>query len=326
MPRPFNLCAYTKPMYYNIYIELVLTPRNFNAARSSLTTIEDTAALSILRKENGEQFVEQVGHEVKHRVFDAPEVWVRDTLFRGATPADFNNIFTNCKEVWKKTRFWRMPAFTEDAVKEWLNDLNKILGALFPVTAADGSQPGVRAPDRSWSTATANTAPSGGTQSRKPDLIVLDKEICAKAEDKTIKPGWALIKAIIEVTQNQHTVFTTLLTNIVEKAYLMFESQPYRRYVIALAFIKKEKSITWTLILVDQSGVISTKHFDFTSYNGITLAMVLYCLSFGSVRSIGIDETMTLCKETGVVTHITVVGETPTSGSNKRVTRIYEVV
>ena len=185
MPRPFNLCAYTKPMYYNIYIELVLTPRNFNAARSSLTTIEDTAALSILRKENGEQFVEQVGHEVKHRVFDAPEVWVRDTLFRGATPADFNNIFTNCKEVWKKTRFWRMPAFTEDAVKEWLNDLNKILGALFPVTAADGSQPGVRAPDRSWSTATANSAPSGGTQSRKPDLILLDKEICAKAEDKT---------------------------------------------------------------------------------------------------------------------------------------------
>ena len=317
MPRPFFLCAYTKPMYYNIYIELVLTPRNVTAARSSLTTIDDTAALSILRKENGDQFVEQVGHEVKHQVADAPEVWVRDTLFLGATPADFDNIFTSCKEVWKKTRFWKMPAFTEDAVKGWLDDLNDFLGKLFPVAAAaDGSQPVVRAPNRSWSTATANSAPSGGTQSRKPDLILLDQEICAEAENKTMKPGWALIKAFIEITQNQQAVFTTLLTNIVEKAYLMFESQPYRRYVIALAFVKKEKP-TWTLILVDRSGVISTQQFDFTSYNGITLAKVLYCLSFGSVRSIGIDETMTLCKETGVVTHITVVGETPTSGSNK---------
>lgn len=326
MPRPFNICAYTKPVHYNIYIELVLTPPTVNAARSSLMTMEETAALSILRKENGVQFVDQVGYEVKQRFSDAPEVWVRETLFEGATPPNFNRIFRGCASAWKQTRFWRMPEFTEDAVKEWLTDLVKFMGKIFPVRAADGSQPQVRVPDRSWSTATATSAPSGGTHSRKPDLILLDTKICPKAEEKAIKPGWALIKAFIEVTQNQQTVFTNVLTNIVEKAYLMFESQPYRRYVIALAFIKKEKSTTWTLILVDRSGVISTNHFEFTTFNGVTLAMVLYCLSFGNVRSIGIDETMTLCKQTGVVTHITVVGETPTSGSDKPVTRIYEVV
>ena len=324
LPRPLYLCAYAKPIEYNIYIELVLTPATFNAARSSLTTMAEPTTLAVLRKENGGQFADQVAHELKQQISNAPEVWVRETLFATGAPDKFKDFFLN-SDAWKKTRFWRMPEFTEDGVKGWLTDLVKFLGETFPVISADGSQRHVRAPVRSWSSATANSPPSGGTQSRKPDLILLDNEICVKAEDKKIKPGWALIKAFIEVTQNQHSVFTNMLTNIVQKAYLMFESQPYRRYVIALAFVKKERSPSWTLIVVDRSGVITTTPFSFTRTNGITLAMVLYCLCFGSVRSIGIDETMTLCKETGVVTHITVTGETPTSGK-KRVTRIFEVV
>ncbi len=38
LPRPLFLSAYAKPIQYNIYIELVLTPATLNAARASLTT------------------------------------------------------------------------------------------------------------------------------------------------------------------------------------------------------------------------------------------------------------------------------------------------
>ncbi len=59
--------------------------------------------------------------------------------------------------------------------------------------------------------------------------------------------------------------------------------------------------------------------------NGITLAMVIYCLSYGRPHGIGIDESMILCKNTGVVTHIIVNGQTPTSGK-KKVKRIFQVI
>ncbi len=54
--------------------------------------------------------------------------------------------------------------------------------------------------------------------------------------EEGVQAGWAIIKAFAEVTQNQNAVFVNILKNIVEKAYLLFESQPYRRFVIALRF------------------------------------------------------------------------------------------
>ena len=60
LPRPLYLCAYAKPIEYDIYIELVLTPATFNAARSSLMTMAEPTTLTVLRKENGSQFADQV--------------------------------------------------------------------------------------------------------------------------------------------------------------------------------------------------------------------------------------------------------------------------
>ncbi len=176
-------------------------------------------------RKNGGQFVDQIAHEVKQQISLATEVWVRQTLFAAAAPDGFTPTFL-ATDAWSNARFWRMPEFTEVGVKGWLKDLVAFLGKAFPVISADGSQ-SVRVPDRRWSSATANSAPTGGTGNRKPDLILLDSEICTKADNKETKPGWAVIKAFIEVTQNQHSVFAKMLTNIVEKAYLMFESQPY---------------------------------------------------------------------------------------------------
>lgn len=324
LPRPLNITAYTKPANYAPYINLVLTPPTENAARSSLTAMAETETLAILRKENGLQFADQVAHEVKNQLSDTLEVWIRDTLFANVIPSNFREVFFR-SGAWKNLQFKKTPEFTEEGMQDWLTKLTDRLGKAFKKTPPKGTPPITYPSNRGWSKVAATSAPTGGTQSRKPDLILLDSEICAKSEKKEVKPGWAVIKAFAEVTQNQHAVFTNILKNIVEKAYLMFESQPYRRFVIALAFIKKDNIPTWTLVFVDRSGVISTGQFGFTSLNGITLAMVIYCLSFGGLHGIGIDESMILCKSTGVITHIIVVGQTPTSGK-KKVKRIFQVI
>lgn len=325
LPRPWNISAYTKPDDYALYIEQVLTPPTADAARSSLTTMLDSDAQAQLRKENGAQFDDMVANEIKQQL-RASEVWVRNKLFGKAIPPDFSEIFLDCK-AWnrKQAEFSTMPDFTELGMKKWLNDITKMLGDTFQHHTAPGFEPIVFPAERSWSKCTANSAPTGGTISRKPDICLFDHDISLRCDKKDIKPGWALVKAFAEVTQNQSHTISTMMKNIVDKAYLMLESQPFRRFIIALAFIKKETQQAWALVLIDRSGIISTHPFSFSDTSGVTLAMVIYVLGYRRPHDFGIDESMTVDKLTGVVTHITVVGQTPTSGK-KEVKRIFEVV
>jgi hypothetical protein len=106
----------------------------------------------------------------------------------------------------------------------------------------------------------------------------------------------------------------------------MFESQPHRRYVIALAFFGPIHDATWALVFVDRSGVVPSSLSPLEGPDGITLGQVLYCLSFARPTYIGIDETMTVCNLTGAVTHITVTGQTPTSEKERSIKRIFEIV
>lgn len=326
LQRPVNLTAYTRPDDYGPYIEQVLTPSPLNAARSSIANIFEMETMSIIRKENGSQFDDQIAHEIRHLMPHGSEVWIRDTVFKGLIPTNFKDIFQGSK-AWDadKATFWKIPEFTELGIKSWLNEMIEKLGSAFEDNNAPGCQPAVCPSARSWCKVTANRAPTGGSQVRKPDISLLDRSISTICEKKGDKPGWALVQAFAEVTQNQASSMASMLKNIVEKAYLMFESQPYRLFVIALCFIKKESTPTWGLVRVDRAGVISTISFAFTHTPATTLAMTIYCLSFGNPGSLGIDESMIICPSTGLVTHIVVKGQTPTSGDNE-VKRIFEVV
>jgi hypothetical protein len=328
IPRPLNVTAYTRPSHHGPYIDLVLTPSTKNVARSSLTTMAETETLAMIRKENGHHFADHIAHEINHQRPNAPQTWIREVLFGEALPQNFREVFRN-SPAWNNSseKFRLMPkTFTEEGMQEWLNTIADILGVAFrTVTKTSGGETLHPTFERSWSKRTANSPPTGGTQSRKPDLTLFDRTICSTFKGKENRPGWALIKAFAEVTQLTNT-FSTVVQNIVEKAYLMFESQPFRRYVIALGFFGQPQAAKWALVLVDRSGVVSSSKFPLQGPGGVTLAQVLYCLSFARPHHIGIDETMTICKLTGIVTHITVTGETPTSKEGKTVTRIFEIV
>ena len=91
----------------------------------------------------------------------------------------------------------------------------------------------------------------------------------------------------------------------------MFETQPYRRFVLALGFFCFDPNKPqWALVLIDRSGVVSTMRFECGGMGGVTLAYVLYTLNFAQPRYIGVDESMRINKTTGALTHITVLGET----------------
>ena len=113
------------------------------------------------------------------------------------------------------------------------------------------------------------------------------------------------------------------IRNMVEKAYLIFEGQPFRRFVIAVGIFGSVAKPRWALVMVDRSGVVSTRRFSFSGTDGLYLARILYVLSFGEPADIGIDDTMTVDPCTGIVSHIIVSGQTPTSGNNTSGKRLW---
>ena len=325
LARPLNVTAYTQPKIYFDYISSVLTPSTTNAARSSLTTIVDPVALTHLREENGRQFSDLITHEFNQQLQKAPSTWVRDVLFTSAAlPMDFQKNFRKSPLWDDESECWKSPPkdLTEIGMVNWLNYVVRRLGQTFGIFDSKGA---VKEPyfDQSWDCKTANSGPTGGSQYRKPDISLLARRARTALADE--RPGWPLIQAFAEVTKSQRT-FEDVVRNIIEKAYLMFESQPFRRYVVALGFFGPETLPKWALVLVDRSGVVSSSQFSFDSGDGITLARVIWVLNFGNPTYVGIDETMTVNTLTGAVTHIAVTGETPTTQPGRMVKRVFRVV
>ena len=330
LPRPLNISAYTRPDIYREYIEKELTPKTENAAHSSLTTIVDEEALLCLRHENVNTFSRLIDKEMKERYADVPITWVEKVLFPASIlPPNFDKLFRGSALMWNRSKeTWAdLPlALKEVELERWLNWVVHSLGLLFdkfedkkPFHAKD------RKCDRQWDKRTANSSPVGGTHNRKPDLSLLSRQMRSYLDDPLARPGWQGILAFIEVTVQSRT-FEKVIRNMVEKAYLVFEGQPFRRFVVALCFFGPLNSPRWALVMVDWSGVVSTQRFEFHGLDGITLAQVLYTLSFGRPEDIGIDETMTVDLYRGIVTKITVMGKTPTSGSGEKVRHVYDVV
>lgn len=346
LPRPLNIAAYTKPKLYQSYIDLVLTPVAVDAARSSLTTIIDSKALSHLRKNNGRQFNDIVQHEIVHQMKagTAAPSWIRDVLFPPSSlPPDFADKFYDSKTIWTglpSEKWVSMPKnLTEDGVVTWLNWVASQLRALFGLIDPDTMEILPGHSDRSWDACAATAGPKGGTQNRKPDICLLSRVaranllVEAQQQTKGKKPAegprlnWSLIQAFIEVTtsQTKNRSPDVVAQNIVEKAYLIFECQPYRQFLISLAFFGPPSDPKWMLVFVDRAGVVKTGTFNFHGSDGLTLSKVLGALILGTPSSIGIDESMAIDEKTGMVTHITVTGET-LMDDKTQATQVFRVV
>lgn len=329
LPSPVNISVYTKQAHFSQYITSVLTPSTKHIARSSLTAVVDLKTYNTFHKTNVGRFANLVTYELEQQCTDVSETWVRDILFNmdGLFTEPFGDI-VEASTVWNKSQSFAIapPAFVEDEMVTWLNDISDRLAKSFSGKHS-GSPATQDRCQRKWSDRTANASPTGATQSRKPDLALFAEPLWSTFDKrgKEYKPGWETIKAFVELSQTSNKI-PGMLPNIVEKCHLMFETQPFRKFVIVLVFSGSGAAARWALVLVDRSGVMSTIPMALDGGGGVTLARVLYCLSIGPPHRIGIDETMTIDEMTGIVTHITVTGQTPTSKPGKPVTFVFEIV
>lgn len=164
------------------------------------------------------------------------------------------------------------------------------------------------AEDRSFSMVTHKKGPSGGFRLRKPDIILVNRNLRHFLHKHKFRPRWHHIDAIIEVSSSAPRV--DMLQQILEKAALMFESQPYRRFVLGLAIRgTAATSLEYSFLLIDRSGVCITIWRPCAGYDGINFARIIYGACYGKAELLGIDTTMTVDLLSGNVTHILVNGQ-----------------
>jgi hypothetical protein len=161
------------------------------------------------------------------------------------------------------------------------------------------------AQDRSFSIVSYKHGPSGGYRLRKPDLILVNRNLRHFLDKHKLRPRWHHIEAILEVSSSAPR--ENLISQIVEKMALMFEAQPFRRFAVGLAVRgTSAKKLEFCFLLVDRSGVCITDWSQFSGYDGISLARIIFALSYAKPELLGIDTSMTMDLISGNVTNVKV--------------------
>lgn len=84
-----------------------------------------------------------------------------------------------------------------------------------------------------------------------------------------------------------------MLQQILEKAALMFEAQPFCQFAISLAFRGAGESVEYCFMLVNHAGIWLTGWTNISGYEGITLAHIIFALSYAKPELLSIDTSMT---------------------------------
>jgi hypothetical protein len=264
--------------------------------------------------------------------------WVCKAIFPDESlPVPFNDgCLDNVQECWDRSRqrFSNFPeTMGEHAVQDWLNHLAHTLGVRHGLikeekpkeepkevlNAYDDEDVGVDevdsdmekkgfviagAEDRSFSMVSYKKGPSGGYRLRKPDIILINRNLRHFLKDGSRRPRWHHVEAIVEVSlsASRHS----MLQQIIEKAALMFEVQPFRRFAIGLALRGTGDSAEFCFILVDRAGVCLTGWALIAGYEAINLTRIVFGLSYAGPKFLGIDTSMTVDLFSGNVTKIKV--------------------
>jgi hypothetical protein len=162
----------------------------------------------------------------------------------------------------------------------------------------------VGAEDRSFSMVSHKKAPSGGYRLRKPDIILINRNLRHFLKDGSRRPRWHHVEAIVEVSVSAPR--ESMLQQILEKAALMFETQPFRRFAIGLALRGTGDRAEFCFMLVDRAGVCLTSWALISGYDAISLIRIVFGLSYASPKFLGIDTSMTVDFFSGNVTKIKV--------------------
>jgi hypothetical protein len=261
--------------------------------------------------------------------------WVCKAIFPDEfLPVPFNDgCLDNVPECWDMStqRFSNFPeTMGEHAVQDWLNHLAHTLGVQHglikeeepeeflsayddeDVSVDDKVDIGmekkgyviVGAEDRSFSMVSHKKAPSGGYRLRKPDIILINRNLRHFLKDGSRRPRWHHVEAIVEVSVSAPR--ESMLQQILEKAALMFETQPFRRFAIGLALRGTGDRAEFCFMLVDRAGVCLTSWALISGYDAISLIRIVFGLSYASPKFLGIDTSMTVDFFSGNVTKIKV--------------------
>jgi len=258
-------------------------PLSISAARLNNATLRDQLVRNTLNTDS--DFLRQLLPPDK-----LPFPVNKDLLTRLSTP-----ISTNAP-IWNERKScFRQPLqdFGEATVCKWLNNIGATMGLVYG-----------RQCERLWWCGDCRIPFVDLSIPRKPDLVLLDRDYYNSVSNsqENLLDKWVFVKALAEVHQ---TPDSKLLADTigVKGPYLIFLSQPHRRFTITLSFINAQFSITVT----DRAGQIRVNTIDLlgsSDRNSLLFLSVLAFLMFGSPEDIGLNPSFEINPSNGRVVAI----------------------
>ena len=251
--------------------------------------------------------------------------WVHQAIFPDEfLPVPFNGAcLNNVPECWDKStqRFSNFPkTMGEETLQNWLNHLAHILGVQHgliqerePNQVGDGDSSAEErgfviadAEDRTFSAVVHNKSPTGGSYLRKPDIVLISRNFHHFLQNDNRRPRWHHVEAIVEVLLSASR--ESMIQQIIEKAALMFETQPFRRFALGLALCGTGDEAQFCFVMIDRAGICRTHWASIASdgYEATILAHIVYGLAYAKPEFLGVDTSMTVDFLSGNVTKIKV--------------------
>jgi hypothetical protein len=305
LPQPHNFSALGNPIKFQHYIavELPLALEKEGGLPKPLSPSPPPPD-KLRRKNVNSTFLNSLLNK-------APKIrgtaeWVeRDVFPDFKLPTLFNEgAVRSCPKLWdsKLNTYPRPPVdMTEPKVREWLNNIAHNLAVVHKL--ADGT---LDRSDRGFDSRTAAKGPSGGFMLRRPDICVIDRETqhdATKTQEERLH--WRRIYCIIEVTSKKCPL-KGLLCQISQKAACIFDVQPQRMFVCALAIFGEPTKLEFVFVLVDRAGMTHTQPTQINSYAVFTFLRTVFAFCFAKPETVGWDPSMTIDSETYEVTSIAV--------------------
>lgn len=168
----------------------------------------------------------------------------------------------------------------EFRVATWLNKISNIYGKL----GKPDSQ--LINPPRLWNS-DACQRPLPGKTKRKPDIILTDNY--TRRGQKVW--GWEDVHVFIEVTSKQppkNILCAQMRATLYSKAFMVFQAQPNRRFVLALTICRSQMYIN----LLDRAGAVHSSPINMVEQPAVVLR-VLMGIVFATASTIGYDPSIT---------------------------------
>ena len=163
---------------------------------------------------------------------------------------------------------------TEASMAAWLNGVADELADYTKVPAL-----------RRWDPCMKNTVALGSNIQRKPDLVVVPKDFIADLCDKDNKPNWKDFHAYTEVTSQ--SIQRGLNETTWQKSFVMFETQPTRRFIPNLTFNDHNA----LFFVCDRAGVVHSKPLPLADSKR-ELVRLVAGFAFGQGYLLGYDPTI----------------------------------